>query len=225
MPVPYRYFAAPGLPELELDQKVTSEAQLAMPWGDETAHTTMTYLGLAEGEAFERYSVEHQVDVEVDAIYEQKPVKRIIEVRRFFAFYLRDKEYFLVQGPKRDARGAFERLEKAKPPVVAAPGELDLDKLSQLGQTTGAWFGKLKIADVNTTAVFGTETVVDSEEWARYTELGELSVVYMRLQDGGGVYRKVMVSRDRFVLLMQNVGEGANLEFVAQLQEAIDNLV
>jgi hypothetical protein len=33
-----------------------------------------------------------------------------------------------------------------------------------------------------------------------------------------------MFGRDRLVLLMQNVGEGANLEFVARLQEAIDGL-
>jgi len=40
-----------------------------MPYGDDTAHTIMTYLGRAAATEFERYDVEHQIGRDIDAIY------------------------------------------------------------------------------------------------------------------------------------------------------------
>lgn len=226
MTTPYQYMTSPDLPQFALDQKVHSETQLAMPWGDESAHTTLTYLGLAEGEQFERFSIEHQVDAEIDAIYNRESIRSIIFVRRFFAFYKRDKSYFLVDTNKKDAREAFRRLGKANPsPVTATPEEMALERLLELGRTTGGWFAKLKIADVRSAAVFGTETVVESEEWARYLEAGELASIYAHVPDRNGIARSVMLGRDRFVMIMKDMGEGANLDFAAFIQEQIDGLV
>src|SRR5688572_19023832 len=110
-PVTYSYFEVSDFPQLELNQTLRSVQQLALPHGDEEASTEVQYLGSSEGGRFERYAVEHQIERKVEAIIRQQRTRQFIEVRRFYAYYLRDEEYFLVQSGKRDARGMFERLK------------------------------------------------------------------------------------------------------------------
>jgi hypothetical protein len=44
----------------------------------------------------------------------------------------------------------------------------------------------------------------------------------MTVQDPDGASRKIMLGRDRLVLLMQAQGEGVDLDFVAHVQDAIE---
>jgi hypothetical protein len=222
MPASYRYFRTPHLPVLSVRQTVSSQTQLAMPWGDETAHTTLTYLGVAAAREFEHYHVEQQVERDIDAIYNQQPLKRLIEIRKFPAFYHRDARYFLVRADKRDARVMFKRLSQVSPPIVGESQTVDLQKLQEIGRTTGGWFGSLKIADVRTAAIFGSATVVGSEDWTRYADLGELSALYIQVLAPDETVRPVMLTHDRGVVLMREQDEHTDLEFIAHIQATID---
>jgi len=221
-PIAYRYFQALVAPRLNVGESVMSSAQLAMPWGQEEAHTTLTYLGLAEAREFERYAVEHQVDRQGELIYQHQRIGRYIEVKRFTAYYLRNPGYFLVMADKRDSRTLFERLGRASPSIKAKAGELNFAELQELGKTTGGWFKNLKIADVRTSALFGSSTVTDSEEWSRYADLGELSSVYVQLAGPDETVRVVQLTRDRCIVLLNPMGERTDLEFIAHLNCVIE---
>lgn len=120
----------------------------------------------------------------------------------------------------------FERLKKATPPITATVEPIDLGRLTtDLGTTTGAWFGKLRIADVNTAALFGPTGVLESDEWERYQEAGEIASVYMKVEGTDGAVQSIQLTRDRIVVLGVDEGEGANLDFVANLQAEIDTLL
>jgi hypothetical protein len=174
---------------------------------------------------FERYEVLHQVERDIDAFYDQRPVKRLLVNGRFAAFYNRSGGYFLINSRRSDARGVFDRLAKEHPGAAASYDEIDLTQVLGLGSTTGAYFGNLRIEKVRSAAVFGTTTIVESDEWEHYAERGELSAVYMRVfEDDGGV-RAVQLLRDRGVVLMKDLGERLNLAFVAALQASIDHLL
>jgi hypothetical protein len=210
---------------MKVDDVIASQAQLAMPWGDATAHSKLTYQGTADDDRFERYFAEHHIDREVDAIFQQESVRRLIYVVRFHLYYFRDRDYFVVQTNKAVAKGYFDRLGKADTPVHAEAGKVDLSQAqAKLGATTGGWFGKLKIADVSTAAIFGTESVTSSDEWEHYNAVGELSALNMKVQDAAGVQHPVMLTRDRLILLMKDFGERDNLTFVAELNAMIDDL-
>lgn len=225
MPVPLRYVTCQDFPQVEMGQSIRTAVQLALPWGDATAETSLTFRGPADDPDFERYEVLHQVERDVDAFYNQELVKRILENRRFFAFYNRTRQYFLVGARRKDAIGVFERLTKIDPPIHARSDDFDLRRALDLGKTTGGYFGKLKIAKVRTAAVFGSTTVVESEEWDHYASLGELTVVYMQVMAEDGETRTLMLMPDRSVLLMKDTGDGTNLRFVADMQVDIDNLL
>jgi hypothetical protein len=165
------------------------------------------------------------VEREVDAFFNQQPVKRILENRRFFAFYDRKNRYFLVGARRNDAHGVFDRLGKTDPPIHSRTDDIDLRKVLELGKTTGAYFGKLKIAKVRTAAVFGSTTVVESEEWEHYATLGEMSVVYMQVTADDGEVRTLTLMRDRSILLMKDTGEAGNLRFAADLQVDIEQII
>jgi len=225
MPVPLRYITCEDFPQVEVHQSISTAVHLALPWGDTTAETSLTFLGPADDPSFERYEVLHQVEREVDAFYNQQLVKRILENRRFFAFYNRDRRYFLVGARRKDALGVFDRLTKVDPAIHASSDDIDLRKVLDLGKTTGGYFGKLKIAKVRTAAVFGSTTVVESEEWDHYANLGELTVVYMQVMADDGETRTLMLMPDRSVLLMKDTGDGPNLRFVADMQVDIDSLL
>lgn len=224
MPVGLRYFLCEDFPLLEVGKEIATDVQAAFSWGDMSATTQMTLLGAAGDPRFERYQVLHQVERDIDAFWNQQPVKRVLQNQRFDAFYNRNQKYFLLQCNQRDGRGVFDRLRHAEPPVTATEGAIDLHLVQGLGKTTGAYFGNLRIAKVNGAALFGDTTVVESEEWEHYAGLGELSVVYMRLIAEDGEVRTLQLMKDRSVVLHQDWGEQRNLDFVARLQETLDSL-
>ncbi len=224
MPVPYQFLHCDGFPELELGSTLSTKVQTALPWGDPSAETSLTYLGLADDQQFERYDVLHQVERDVDAFYNQQLLSRILENRRFKAYFHRPGRYFLVCARRIDARSVFERLGRQHEVVKAQHEEIDLRKVLGLGNTTGAYFGNLQIDKVRTAAVFGSTTVVESDEWEHYSELGDLSVLYMRVMSDDGSIRTLTLTRDRGVLLMKNMGERLNLSFIATLQQSMTSL-
>lgn len=219
------YLRCAEFPTLELGESISTKVQTSLPWGDASAESSLTFLGLADDPQFERYEALHQIERDVDAYYNQKPVRRLLENRRFHAYLHRERDYWLVSTRRRDARGLFDRLAHDHDTVVTSDDSVDLKRLSSLGSTTGAYFGDLKIDKVRTAAVFGSTTVVESEEWEHYSELGELSVVYMRVTAEDGETRTLMVMRDRGVNLMNDTGERLNLAFVASMQQSIAGLL
>lgn len=224
MPLSYRHYACEDVPDLEIDGQVRSMAQLALPWGTEQAHSALRYLGVSEHSDFLRYECIHQTDKEIDAQYRDEHIRRLVFNVRFTAYYNRTGKYFLVQTGKSIARDYFARMAGATPGIEAKAGRLDLDRVQDMGHTTGAWFGKLKIDRVTSAAIFGTEEIVQSDEWARYSEVGVISALHMHVQDRAGVSRAVMVTKDRLVLVMQQGNERDNLELVAYLNELFDDI-
>ena len=225
MTIPFMYLECSDLREMELGGVVSTSVQTALPWGNESAETSLTFQGVADDPRFERYEILYQVVDDVDVIVNQENVRRLLENRRFHAFYNRQQGYFLVQTNRRDARNAFVRLAAASPPLAADHHEINLLDVLQVGEPTGAHFGNLKIAKVRAAAVFGSTTVVDSEEWNHYAELGELSIVYMLASTQGGDERALQLLKDRSVVLMKHVNERQDLQFVAELQESLDEVL
>jgi len=225
VPVALRYVTCADFPKLAINDVISNEVQTSLPWGDATTETSITHLGSAEDRSFERYMVLHQVERDVDALYNQEAVRRLIENRRFPAYYERSGGYFLVQAPERDVNGMFDRLAKSDPPIRSEHHQIDLMNLMALGDTTGAYFGNLRIDKVRTAAVFGTTTVVESDEWVHYAEHGDLRVLYMRVMQEDGATRTLQLLTDRSVVLMKDAGEHDNLSFTKELQESIDTLL
>jgi hypothetical protein len=116
----------------------------------------------------------------------------------------------------------FERLSRISLPISATTQDVDLQKLQELGRTTGGWFGNLKIADVRTAGIFGSTTVVTSEEWGRYSDLRDISALYMHVTDPGESMRPIMLTREPSVVLMKEDDERSDLEFIAHIQATID---
>jgi hypothetical protein len=224
MPISFRYFRCGDLPELELDQEISSVTQLAIPTWDPEAHSTLHYLGLSTHHDFERYECIHQSEREVDALYREQEIRVLLFNLRFTAYYNRLAQYFLLQAGKRESRDFFLRLQTASPAIHAKAGKLNLALIQNLGDTTGGWFGNLKIENVSSAGIFGTDEIVGSNEWARYSNVGEISALNMRLASRSGITRSVQVTRDRLVLLMQGTDERDNLDFVAHLNELFDSV-
>lgn len=225
MPNPYMYLVCEDMPRLDEGDSISTSVQTALPWGNPSAETTLTYLGAAEDVRFEHYTVLHQVEKAVDVIVRQETVHEVLDNNRFHAYYHRSNGYFLVTSKRKHAQGAFARLARAPQPVNASPVTIPLLDVREVGETTGGHFGNLSIAKVRSAAVFGTTTVSDSEEWAHYAEHGELSALYLRASTQTGDERPLQLMKDRSVVLMKDAGERLNLEFVAELQSSLDQLL
>ncbi|MDQ3916386.1 MAG: hypothetical protein M3285_13450 [Actinomycetota bacterium] len=222
--ITYSYFPA-DFPALEVNDSIKSVTQLAMPWGDHQAHTTLTFQGSADAEEFERYRIEHQLDRDIDAIWNQQHIHRVIEVKEFHAYYYREKHYALVDTKKVDARSAMSRLNDGVRDIkVGKLPDIPLAAMEKIqgGVTAGGYFGKLKIAKVKSAALFGEE-VSESADWQRYEEAGELSALFMRAITPEDLERTLLLTHARIIVLYTNEGEAKNLRFVARLQEEIDN--
>lgn len=219
----FHYFTLKSIPQLSIGQKVESKRQLALPVSDNAPCTTLERLGQAEDDAFDKYFIVHQVEQQVDGIYQQQPMHRFLENKRFPLFVHRQAGYLLAETSKPYARGALRRLEEAKHPLEADTQEIDLGSLQDLGSTTGGWFGELRIADVSAAGLFGSSTVSESAEWQRYLEEGKLNALLMKLIDEGGAVKSFMVTRERVVVLHRDEGEAENLRYARYLQETIDS--
>ncbi len=222
--ITYSYFSA-SFPVLEIDESIKSVTQLAMPWGNHQAHTTLTFQGSADADEFERYHIEHQIDRDIDAIWNQEQIHRVIELKDFHAYYYRERNYALVDAKKADARSAIYRLGDGDTEIrVAKLPDITLAAMERIqgAVTAGGYFGKLKIAKVRSAALFGDD-VSESADWQRYEEAGELSALFMRAVTPEDLERTVLLTHNRIVVLYTNDGEAKNLRFVARLQEEIDN--
>ncbi len=222
MPISYRYFSSAEGPSLEIGESLRSQVQLAIAGFDHEAESVITYAGKSDHPEFEKYDCLHQIEREVDAVFQTQPVSQLLFNVRFTAYFNRAKSYFLVQVGKKEARGFFDRLDKVG--LTAEPGKLKLDDVSRLGPTTGGWFANLKIEKVTSAGIFGSDEIVDSDEWSRYADVGKISALHMKLPNDAGIPQSVMVTKDRLVLLMQDLGENTNLHFVSKLNETFDSL-
>lgn len=226
MTITFRYLSCQEFPSLPVGDAASTRVQTALPWGNESAETSFRYLGPAEDDRFEKYAVLHQVDSTVDIIADQQHYERVLDNRRFEAFFRRDAGYVLVQAGKSDAHSALKRMALAEPPILAEPVHVDLKAMTPLGAPTGAHFGKLRVADVTAVSVWGTVDIVDSQEWHYYNQLGELSAVNMQAALAGAAdYRHIQLLRDRSVVIMKSISERYDLRFIADLQESIEQLV
>lgn len=221
MVVSYFYLAIDEFPDLSIGKSIASETQLALPGteGDATAHTTFTYKGEADDPQFDRYLVEHQYVKDTHAIFKGQTLRKLIFVTEFHVFTRREEGYLLAQTNKAVARAAFGRLDKAG--IQTHEEQISLSWAQQVGDTTGGWFGNLQMQNVNAAALFG-EGVMESEDWERYEELGDLSAVNVRIANPSDQsVRTVMLTRNRGVILFQDHGDGDNLKFAAELQRSL----
>ena len=63
--------------------------------------------------------------------------------------------------------------------------------------------------------------MVTSEEWSRYSDLGEVSAIYMHVDDPETGVRTILVTKERRVVLMQEASESEDLEFIRRMQGII----
>jgi hypothetical protein len=217
----YAYIHAPDFPRLDLNEVFRTSAQTTLAsGGQETAHSSIEFVGSTPGGMFERYWAEHQRNEQTDALWMGNEITRFIRRVRFPLYYRREKGYFLVKTKGKIAREFFNRFARETAAMKGKPGQLDLR--SQEWKTLGGWFGNLKIKDVRTAALFGTEAIVGSEEWKHYEEAGDVSQLHVEIDIGGGDFRPVGVTKTRGIVLYTEYDEERDLTFLAQLQDNID---
>src|SRR4051794_38632795 len=105
MTLSLRYVECSDFPTLELGESVSTKVQLSFSWGQSSASSSLTYLGMAANHDFERYEVLHQVDRDIDAYWNNELVKHVLENRRFPAYLHRKRGYFLLVTNGRNAKG------------------------------------------------------------------------------------------------------------------------
>lgn len=224
MPISYRYFSCDEVPDLDVGECVTHQVQTSLSGFNHEARSSLTYVRPSDHRDFRRYDCVHQEERNVDAIVNQQEVHLLLFNERFQAFYNPADRYFVVQADKRRTMAFFERLSRATPPIRATPGKLDLQRVMELGQTTGGWFSNVRITGVKSAGLFGAEDIGDSPEWERYSSEADMSAVYVKVESRAGSVKQVMITKDRVVLVMRDEGEGDNLDLVAHLNEAFMRL-
>lgn len=225
MPFSYRYYACDDMPDLQLNESITHQAQTSIPGFDHEAHSTLTYMRRADHSDFRRFDCVHQEQRNVDAIFEQKEVHRAIFNERFNAFYNPERRYFLVQNDRSKSKSFFDRLSRARPqPINATPGKLDLHEVMKLGQTTGGWFANVRLTGVQSAGLFGHDDIGNSDEWARYSAEADMSAVYVKVESRAGSITPVMITKDRAVIVQRDGGERDNLDLVAHLNDVFIEL-
>lgn len=225
MPISYRYFSCEDMPDLNVGEFITHQAQQSIPGFDHEAHSTLTYMRQSDHSDFRRFECVHQEQRDIDAIFEQREVHRAIFNERFSAFYNPDGRYFLVQNDSKKSKPFFERLSHARPhPIHAVPGQLNLHEVMKLGQTTGGWFANVRLSGVQSAGLFGHDDIGSSEEWARYSSEADMSAVYISVTSRAGGITPVMVTKDRTVVVQRDGGEKDNLDIVAYLNEVFVQL-
>lgn len=225
MPFSFRYYSCNDMPDLQLDESITHQAQTSIPGFDHEAHSTLTYARRADHSDFQRFDCVHQEQRNVDAIFEQKEVHRAIFNERFNAFYNPERRYFLVQNDRSKGKSFFDRLSRARPhPINATPGKLDLHEVMKLGQTTGGWFANVRLTGVQSAGLFGHDDIGNSDEWARYSAEADMSAVYVKVESRAGSITPVMITKDRAVIIQKDGGEKENLDLVAHLNDVFIEL-
>ncbi len=173
----------------------------------------------------DKVRVRHEQTLHFEGRYRNDPINEVIRVDRFDVYLPKQRgatTHAYVCGRGQIWRDAFRRMHGADGRFAYTVEELDLLKLiSRLeAGVGGGWFGNLKIEKVKSAALFGAD-VTESDDWSRLERLGDLTTIYVVLDDESGEPQSLMLGRDWTIVVYRDRGEVANLDFVAAIRAEI----
>jgi hypothetical protein len=188
---------------------------------DEEVHSRMKWLGMSEHDEYKKYKVEHETLRDIRARFQGEIYNSIIHVVTFDLFASTDFSHLYAATREPYCNEFLHRLKSVSDGFAYLDREIDMRALRENlhEDVRGAWFRELEIADVNSAALWGP-TVTDSDDWARYEALGNISTLSIEL-DFAVRRETIQVTRSGGIVLYGNMDEGEALEFV----QKIDRLV
>lgn len=226
MPVrAYRFYRVKSFPELDIGESVKTRYQpsLVPREVDHGPRTVLTSVGLSDLHTLKKVHVLHETEEEVRGRYRNEPIRKYIAEVEFHLFYNPVTKVMYADAKGKICREMLKRLAAEGADLEAERSQIDLVRLAQDIQAavTGGWFGNLKIADVSTAALFGG-TVGESDEWKRYSSVGDLKALNI-VFDLGGRFYKVQITLERTIVIFSAVTESEALELVEEIQKQLDN--
>lgn len=223
----YRYYRVESFPSLGIGESLRTQHQFTLlrEHVDETAHTELKYLGLAELDSFHKYHVIHEMQENVRGRYRNEPIYEYIAEVRFHLYYEPKREILFADTRGPICREFIRRFRGSKVDMSLTAGRVDLVKLAMdmKSKLTGGWFGKLRVADVSAIGLFGPH-VGESNEWDKYSELGELSSIDV-IFEYEGTLQGVKITKDRTIVFYRPLTEFHALTLLEQIQTELDRYV
>lgn len=220
----YKYFKIEHFPEIRMDEALQTATQLTLlPWGDDSLHSTISFLGRSEHPDFDKYHVEHETLRSLQVRFENVRRDQVIAIVHFNIFRCRTDAHFWVGTRQRYAFESLANVKATHPDVEVKRRSADLISLRQAavgGDVTGGWFRQLQISGVRAAGIFGPG-VSESEEWDRYEQAGELSALTLEFVYRGNP-QSAMVTSDGGIVVYGSFTEEETLAFLEEVNKLIE---
>lgn len=218
MAIGYKYREINNFPEIKEDVHWATTAQLTMldiHDNSVEAHSRINYLGRSANEQYDRYSVEHEVVKTMKWRFRDIIRRELLAIEEFYIYVAKDRSHLLAATRDDLCNDLLRRVQVNDSAFAFAARTVDLVRMRQELQmkVRGGYFSKLKIADVNAAAIFGTN-VSESADWNRYETSGEISALTLEMR-WEEMTTSVQVSNTSGVVIYQNLSEKDQLELVS----------
>jgi hypothetical protein len=195
--------------------------------GDEfrSAHSKIAYVTTIQYKDYIKYKVLHETERKIRVRFEDRIQNSVIEQVEFDLFLAADGSHIFAATKDDLCDELLARLRNTHRDVEYHSREIDLKRVQKEGaqRISGAWFGKLQLADISAAAIFGTE-VSESDEWDRYIELGILTSLQLDFSNGSSSY-KVSISKKGGIVVFNNLEEEVRIELVDTISQSIEPYV
>lgn len=223
----YRHYRVESFPSLRIGESLHTQYQFTLlrEHVDESAHTELKYLGLADLDSFHKYHVIHERPENVRGRYRNEPIYEYIAEVRFHLYYDPKSKMLFADTRGPICREFIRRFKGSKIDMSLKAVRVDLIKLAMdmKSKLTGGWFGKLRVADVSAIGLFGPH-VGESNEWEKYSELGELSSIDVLFEYEGALHQ-VKMTKDRTTVFYKPLTEFHALTLLTEIQTELDRYV
>ena len=227
MPVGYQYRTCVNFPDWnEKGESIRITTQPTLLGAEyDTANSEITFLGESDYAAYWKYHIVHEAVRKMTVRFLERIVENVIHVTKFDLYLSKERDHLLVATKESDTNELLKRIRLFKNDFESGERIINLAEMqkAEAMDVGGGWFANLQIADVSSAAVFGV-TVVDSDELERYTNSGDISMLYMNYLYGENSY-KINVTKNGGVIVMQSLPEHIRLELVEVVSNQLEPYV
>ena len=181
-------------------------------------NTEVRRVGSLDVIGFSEYEVRHftRVRFRGTPYYHQDPIDEVTERHTFAAFLKSDGSYLLMKYGKDVCIEASQRIAQMNSGVRISRPYLNLREFvgSFRGDLSGTYFRDIHVQNLRSGALFGPQ-VQESEFYAMFEQLGEVSAVIVTLEHDGEP-QKVMVTSRYGIAFYKDLPSSAELAIIEE---------
>lgn len=211
----YQHRICVTFPEMEIGTEFSTLTQTTtLPEIDQSPRSIIRFLGESEHPNYLKYTVMHETIRNITVRFENQVRPSVIQRVEFNLFRSKSDQRIFLDTKRKYANELLKRLEMVVRQFDYEEKFIDLSTMHKAIaiDVVGGHFNNLSLANVSSASVRGP-TITDSEEWERFDQSGDMSMIDL-LYVYNSVQYRISITQNAGVVIYPTVSEKVEMGIV-----------